>query len=171
MEGWELVRTAEDPAEDGSGGSCRQAACGSCRSEAVKSREVKGGWTNLRLPVLKLFLTHCTSASSLRLNLTLIRGVLEGRRRGLRRHSHHLARWAGRLYGRDDVFVSRGGGELFVQGGDGRASDGHLTEPMTTPKHSSCRLVRGRARKPISSSNQTHVRGAMGSVVLEAVGV
>lgn len=95
---------------------------------------VKGGWTNLRFPVLKLLLTHCVSAARLYRKLTLVSDVPERRWEGLGRHPHlhrRSARRTGRLDGLDDLPGSAGGTQLFVQSGDGRAGDGHLTGPTT----------------------------------------
>lgn len=95
---------------------------------------VKGGWTNLRFPVLKLLLTHCVSAARLYRKLTLVSDVSERRWEGLGRHPHlcrRSARRTGRLDGLDDLPGSAGGTQLLVQSGDGRAGDGHLTGPTT----------------------------------------
>lgn len=95
---------------------------------------VKGGRTNLRFPVLKLLLTHCVSAARLYRKLTLVSDVSERRWEGLGRHPHlrrRSARRTGRLDGLDDLPGSAGGTQLFVQSGDGRAGDGHLTGPTT----------------------------------------
>lgn len=96
--------------------------------------KVRGGWTNLRFPVLKLLLTHCVSSARLYRKLTLVSDVSERRWEGLGRHPHlhrRSARRTGRLDGLDDLPGSAGGTQLFVQSGDGRAGDGHLTGPTT----------------------------------------
>lgn len=94
-----------------------------------------GDRTNLRLPVLKLLLAPRVNAACPQCKLTLISGIFKGRREGLRGESQlhcNSARRTGRLDRLDDLSVSGGRRQLFLQSGDCTASDGHLTEPTRT---------------------------------------